>query len=55
LIEQYRDLKLGLADTAVMSLAEELNIYRILTIDERDFRAVKLKKPLVLLPADSMQ
>jgi len=53
LIEQYRDLKLGLADTAVMALADELQIYEILTVDERDFRAVKLKKPLTLLPADS--
>ena len=53
LIGQYRDLKLGLADTSVMSLAEELNIFHILTVDERDFRAVKLRKPLVLLPADN--
>lgn len=54
LIEKYHDLKLGLADTSVMTLADELNIYKILTVDERDFRAVKLKKPLVLLPADTI-
>ncbi len=53
LLGQYWDLKLGLADAAVMTLAGELGIYRILTVDERDFRAVKLKKPLTLLPADS--
>ncbi len=53
LLGQYRDLKLGLADAAVMTLAGELGIYRILTVDERDFRAVKLKKPLTLLPADN--
>jgi len=52
LIAQYRDLKLGLADTSVMVTAEELNIYQILTVDERDFRAVRLQKPLTLLPAD---
>jgi len=52
LIAQYRDLKLGLSDASVMTTAEELNIYQILTIDERDFRAVKLQKPLTLLPAD---
>ncbi len=55
LIAQYRDLKLGLADASVMVTAEELNIYQILTIDERDFRAVRLKKPLTLLPADTLQ
>ncbi len=53
LIEKYYDLKLGLADTSVMTLADELNIHQILTVDERDFRAVKLKKPLILLPADT--
>jgi len=53
LILQYQDLDLGLADTSVMATAERLNIYNILTIDERDFRAVHLKKHLVLLPADA--
>ena len=55
LIIQYRDLDLGLADTAVMSIAERLHIYRILTVDVRDFRAVKPKKEkaFMLLPADT--
>jgi uncharacterized protein len=53
LIAQYHDLKLGLADAAVMATAEELNIYQILTVDERDFRAVRLQAPLTLLPADA--
>ncbi len=53
LIQQYKALDLGLADTSVMSVAERLNIYRILTVDERDFRAIKPKnKPFTLLPAD---
>lgn len=52
LLSRYRNLNLGLADTAVMATAERLNVYRILTIDERDFRVVRLKKPLVILPAD---
>jgi len=53
LINQYQGLDLGLADTAVMVIAERLDIYRVLTVDERDFRAVKpKKKPFVLLPAD---
>jgi predicted nucleic acid-binding protein len=52
LLSRYRNLNLGLADTAVMATAERLNIYRVLTLDERDFRAVRLNKPLVILPAD---
>lgn len=53
LINQYRGLNLGLADTAVMTTADTLGIYDILTVDEHDFRAVKLNKPLRLLPVDS--
>lgn len=52
LLSQYQSLNLGLADTGVMATAERFNMYRILTLDERDFRAVRLKKPLVILPAD---
>jgi uncharacterized protein len=52
LLSRYRNLNLGLADTAVMATAERLHIYRVLTLDERDFRAVCLKKTLVILPAD---
>ena len=43
-ISDYRDLKIGLADASVMALAERLNVNRILTVDLRDFRAVKPKK-----------
>ena len=54
LIAGYRDLDLGLADTAVMATAERLGVPRILTLDERDFRAVRpLKGPFVLLPSDA--
>lgn len=55
LIERYRDLDLGLADTAVMATAERRGTLRILTVDERDFRAVLSRngKPFVLLPADA--
>ena len=52
LIGQYRDLELGLADTIVMSTAEELNVFDVLTVDERDFRAVKLHSPLTLVLSD---
>ena len=54
LIAGYRDLDLGLADTAVMATAERLGVPRILTLDERDFRAVRpLRGPFVLLPSDA--
>jgi hypothetical protein len=54
LIEQYRDLDLGIADASVIATAERLEVYRILTVDERDFRAVRTARgvPLVLLPSD---
>ena len=54
LIEQYHDLDLGLADASVIATAERLEVYRILTVDERDFRTVRTKRgiPLVLLPSD---
>lgn len=54
LIEHYRDLDLGLADAAVILTAERLGIDRILTVDERHFRAVRSAEGKVfrLLPAD---
>lgn len=53
LIAGHRDLDLGLADSAVVATAERLGIQQILTVDERDFRAVKPRKgSFVLLPAD---
>jgi predicted nucleic acid-binding protein len=55
LIANYRDLDLGLADAAVMATAERLGVNRILTVDERDFRAVRAAdgKHFKLLPADA--
>lgn len=52
---QYADLELGLADASVVILAGRLDTARILTFDERHFRAVR---PLqgghfTLLPADA--
>ena len=54
LIAKYRDLDLGLADAAVISTAERLGVYRILTLDERHFRAVRSKtdRAFLLFPAD---
>jgi len=54
LITAYRDLDLGLVDSAVIATAERLAIRRVLTVDERDFRPVRPKGgALTLLPADS--
>jgi len=55
LLTQYEDLDLGLADASVIATAERFGISRILTVDERDFRAVRTSKgdSFVLLPADA--
>jgi predicted nucleic acid-binding protein len=54
LVGQYRDLPLGIADASVVATAERLNIPRLLTVDERHFRAVKPRpfNHFILLPAD---
>lgn len=53
---RYADLDLGLADLSIVVLARKLQTHRILTFDERHFRAVR---PLQggafrLLPADAI-
>jgi uncharacterized protein len=55
LLAKYRDLDLGLADTAVIATAERLETGQILTVDERHFRAIVSKKgrPFTLFPADA--
>lgn len=55
LVERYRDLRLGLADASLVVLAARYGTSRILTFDERAFRAVA---PLgggsfTILPADA--
>jgi len=54
LVARYRDLDLGLADAAVVATAERLRIPTLLTVDERDFRAVRHRNgsAFVLWPAD---
>jgi len=44
-----------LADASVVATAECLGIQRVLTVDERHFRAIRPRKfsHLVLLPADA--
>jgi hypothetical protein len=55
LIDRYRDLRIGLADASLVVLASRYDTRRILTFDERAFRAVA---PLsggsfTVLPADA--
>jgi predicted nucleic acid-binding protein len=54
LVDKYADLELGLTDAAVIATAERLNVDRILTVDERDFRPIRNAHgaPFVLLPLD---
>jgi uncharacterized protein len=56
LVGQYRDLRIGLADASLVVLARRHSTTRILTFDERAFRAIT---PLqggrfTILPADSL-
>jgi predicted nucleic acid-binding protein len=51
---RYADLNFGLADLAVAALARKLGTRRILTFDERHFRAIRPLQggAFTLLPAD---
>jgi uncharacterized protein len=54
-ISKYRDLKIGLADASLVVLAERYGTTRLLSLDERHFRAIR---PLhaaafTMLPADA--
>jgi predicted nucleic acid-binding protein len=53
-VAQYRDLRLGLADASLVVLARRYRTNRILTFDERAFRAVQPLQggSFVVLPAD---
>jgi predicted nucleic acid-binding protein len=55
IVERYSDLKLGLADASIVVLADRYRTTRLLTFDERHFRAVRpLSAPsFTLLPADA--
>ncbi|MBA3364166.1 MAG: PIN domain-containing protein [Actinobacteria bacterium] len=55
LIDRYRDLGIGLADATVVLLAERFETDRVLTLDERHFRALRTSTGanFTLLPADS--
>ena len=54
-VERYRDLRLGLADASLVVLAERHGTTRILSFDERAFRAVAPLQggAFTVLPADA--
>jgi hypothetical protein len=55
LVRRYRDLRIGLADASLVVLAERAGTNRILTLDERHFRALRSLRGrrLKLLPSDA--
>lgn len=55
IIDRYRDLELGVADASLVVLAERYRTNKILTLDERHFRAVMGPggRPFRILPADA--
>jgi predicted nucleic acid-binding protein len=54
IIRRYEDLQLGLADASVAVLAARHGTDKILTLDERHFRAIvgSTGRPFQILPAD---
>jgi predicted nucleic acid-binding protein len=54
-VERYRDLRIGLADASLVVTAERHRTRRLLTFDERAFRAVTPLQggAFTLLPGDS--
>jgi len=54
-IGRYRELRIGLADASLVVLAARAGTNRLLTLDERHFRAVRplRGRAFTLLPADA--
>ena len=54
-IERHRSLGIGLTDASIVVLASRYETDRVLTLDERHFRALRTLdgRPFTLLPADA--
>ena len=54
LVEQFRDLQIGLAEASLLVLAERTSTADLLTLDERRFRVLPGPggRPFHILPAD---
>ena len=55
LIDRYGDLGIGLTDASLVVLADRVGTKRVLTLDERHFRAIRPLRggAFTLLPADA--
>jgi predicted nucleic acid-binding protein len=54
IIGRYDDKRISLTDASIVVLAERYETNRVLTLDERHFRAMRVKgKKFVVLPADA--
>jgi predicted nucleic acid-binding protein len=55
IIQRYGDLDIGLTDASIVVLAGRYGTNRVLTFDERHFRALRTPAgdPFVVLPADA--
>jgi uncharacterized protein len=54
-IARYSDLDIGVTDASIVVLADRYGTDRVLTLDERHFRALRTLdgRPFTLLPADA--
>ena len=54
LVERYSDLRIGIADASIVVLAARYGTTRVLTLDERHFRAMRPLRAdaFTILPAD---
>lgn len=54
-IDRYRELRIGLADASIVVLAGRHRTNRVLTLDERHFRALRTPagERFTILPADA--
>ncbi len=43
ILRQYSDAKLDFVDTLIVSIAERLNVTRVLTLDRQDFQLIRPK------------
>jgi len=55
LVERYRDMRIGLTDASLVVLAARYGTTRLLTFDEKHFRAIRPLRgnAFTILPADS--
>jgi predicted nucleic acid-binding protein len=53
IVARYRDLGIDVSDASLVVLAERYGTTRVLTLDERHFRALRVgRKRFVILPTD---